>query len=89
MGHTATADLPFVQHNDDRINFWAPERDGDYALVNARGRDYAEALLRVIRETQNPTIFGSVIRAIVAGGVYGPVEIGFCHALGVELVGLV
>jgi hypothetical protein len=39
----------------------------------------------MIRRTNNPTLFGAVMRAIVHSGVFGPVEIGFCHALGVEL----
>jgi hypothetical protein len=45
-------------------------------------------MLAVIRSESNPTIFGSVLRAITAGGLYEAEEIGFCHAVGVELVGL-
>jgi hypothetical protein len=69
-------------------NFWSPDRSGTYVEGNARGRVYADELLAKIRDEQDPTIFGSVIRAMSAGGTYGAVEIGFCGRIGIELIGL-
>lgn len=80
--------LPFVSNDGETTNFWNPDRGGEYEVACARGRRYAEELLEVIRLEENPTLFGTVLRAIVAGRVYGGVEIGFCHRLGIELLGL-
>jgi hypothetical protein len=85
----AAASLSFVTLTGDKVDFWAPERSGDYETDNAAGRRHAEALMRLIRETDNPTIYGSVVRAMTLHGTYGAVEIGFCSRIGIELIGLV
>lgn len=79
-------DMTFATRKaDGTLDLWTPERPDDYADANAMGRDYAAELLLTMRRTGNPTLFGAVMRAIVYSGEYGPVEIGFCHALGAEL----
>jgi len=81
--------LSFVEQTaSEAVAFWEPDRSGEYEVACARGRDYADELLSYIRDEQNPTIFGSVVRAITAGGIYGAVEIGFCNRIGIQLLGL-
>jgi len=81
--------LPFVEvRADSVVNFWAPATADDYEAQCALGRSYAEALLAEMKATKNPLLFGTVIRAITAAGKYEGVEIGFCSALGIELLGL-
>jgi len=83
------ADLTFVTKREDgTLDLWTPERPDDYAIANAMGRDYAAEVLLMMKNTNNPALFGAVIRAIVRSGEYSGVEIGFCHGLGVELAGL-
>lgn len=72
----------------NQLGEWEPDRGGDYETQNARGRAYAVEVLEVIQNTRNPAIFGSCVRAIAGAGIYGAVEIGFCHRLGVELLGI-
>lgn len=78
--------LPFVSSRTTRVNYWKVDRTGDYAANCARGRAYAEALLSHIQEAKNPVILGSVMKAMIAAGVYEGVEIGFCAHLGIALV---
>lgn len=80
--------LSFTAVVGGRVSLWAPDRSGSYGEANARGRRYAEEMLAHIRATQNPVWFGFIIREIAQSTVYGPVEIGFCHRLGVELLGV-
>lgn len=83
------ADLTFVtRKSDGTLDLWTPERPELYAVANAMGRDYAAELLMMIRHSNNPVLFGAVIRAIARSGEYGAVEIGFCHSIGVELAGM-
>ncbi|MEO5867185.1 MAG: hypothetical protein ABIS14_11700, partial [Sphingomonas sp.] len=42
---------------------WAPLRTGDYEQDCAQGNLYANEVLALIEETENPAIFGSVVRA--------------------------
>lgn len=78
--------LSFVALDNYAINFWAPQRDGDYEVDCARGRAYAHELVTYMRHHRNPTILGSVMRSITTGGVYEGVEIGFSHQLALSLV---
>lgn len=80
--------LSFVRRETEMLACWRPDRSGDQRDCQARGAAYAEEFLAAMRAAENPGMFGSVIRAIATDGTYGPVEIGFCHAVGVELIGL-
>lgn len=64
---------------------WSPVRTGRSAIDNEHGRACADEVLAFIAETNNPAIFGSVIRAITEGGVYCAVEIGFCSRIGIYM----
>lgn len=79
--------LSFVTQSDSEISFWSPDRHGEYEVDCARGRAYAEELLALMTTENNPSLFGSVLRAIVAGGTYEATEIGFCSRVGIELLG--
>lgn len=68
---------------------WSPETTGDYSKDAQTGRDCADELISMIERTENPCLFGTVVRGIVESGVYGAVEIGFCSKIGIHLIGLV
>jgi len=67
-------------------DYWYPTRTGRYTQDCARGRAYADELLTYIRDTGSSIILGHVAAAMVAGVVYGPVEIGFWSRINVALV---
>lgn len=80
--------LSFVKHEGGVTCFWVPDRSGTYGQACARGRGYARELQEFLKVFGNPTVYGSVVRDITTGGAYGAVEIGFCHEIGVLLIGL-
>ena len=86
----SAADLTFVTRNeaDGSLNLWTPERPADYASACAMGRDYAAELHGFMTASGNPVVFGAVLRAISAGGIFGGVETGFCSAFGIALLGV-
>lgn len=93
MTDASVADLTFVTkkaRNDigGTFNLWTPERPDDVTEARQMGHDYAAELMLMIRKTGEHQIFGAVIRAISESGTYGPVEMGFCHAIGIELLGI-
>jgi hypothetical protein len=77
--------LSFVQANNKKTNFWNPIRTGDYAADCKQGKQYADELLRTIRAHPNPTVIGSIVRAMIENAAYEAVEIGFCNHIGVML----
>jgi len=81
------ADLSFVTFRNGKCDMWTPERPADRAQAIEMGKDYAREMLVMIRETDNPLIFGAVIRTMTSNGLWGPVEMGFCSVLGIELLG--
>jgi hypothetical protein len=83
----STHTLSFVApRGDGGRNFWAPERSGDSEEDHALGRAYAAEFLEWLEVHRNSVMVGSIVRAMVAGGVMGAVEAGFCHRLGMELM---
>lgn len=62
--------------------FWMPERSGSYARDCAQGRAYADELVEHIRGDSSPNLVGSVVAAMIGGGRYEGVEVGFCARLG-------
>ena len=73
--------VPFVTADWE----WKPTRTGDYGKDCDAGRHAAERLMAVIQQTDNPVLFGTVMRSIIAAGKYDAVEIGFCSVIGIEL----
>lgn len=65
---------------------WAPSRSDCYEQDCATGREYATALMTIISEQENPALFGTVVRAITAGGRFEGVEVGFCSVIGIQLL---
>jgi hypothetical protein len=53
---------------------------------NARGRLQAEELIKRIRKGEMPTLLGPAVKAMIERGVYGGIEVGFFHAIAVELM---
>ena len=66
---------------------WEPERSGNYTIDCSTGRDLANEVISITRDTRNPLVIGTAIRAMVESNRYEAVEIGFCSRLGVVLVG--
>ena len=65
---------------------WEPIRSGDYDRDCEHGRQIAKDTLAMIAATENPALFGTVVRAITAGGQFDGVETGFCSAIGIFIV---
>lgn len=65
---------------------WNPIRSGDYAEDCSFGRENGKQVLLAIRESENPALLGTAIRAMVEAGHYGGVEVGFCSVFGLSLV---
>ena len=87
MDMNAGGDMPSLPLKDGAL--WQPDRTGNYGKDCETGRAAADSLLQTIEETQNPCLFGTVVRAMVEGGVFGGVEAGFCSVIGIKLIGLV
>lgn len=64
---------------------WNPVRSGDYAEDCSFGRETGEQVLLAVRESENPALLGTAIRAMVEAGKYGGVEAGFCSVFGMSL----
>lgn len=64
---------------------WNPVRSGDYAEDCSFGRETGEQVLLAIRDSENPALLGTAIRAMVEAGNYGGVEAGFCSVFGMSL----
>ena len=77
MTETKYAALSFASGAD----LWAIEATGDYAADNAAGRAAAAELTRVMFFSDAPFLLGHVVKAMIAKGRFGGVEIGFCHAV--------
>lgn len=75
-------ELGFVTSDSD----WAPERTGDYDKDCQIGRNYAAEFIKMMREQENTAFLGRIMRAMIAGGTYGGVEIGFCAVTAAQLL---
>lgn len=78
--------LPFVREGKGSLELWVPERTDDWALDNATGRRYASLLVEVMVETEEPLLLGRVVSAMVSGGHFEAVEVGFLHHLATRLI---
>lgn len=71
----------------DAVDLWPAASAGmPYGEQNTLGRERAEDLLDVIRRTGSPVLLGHVLEAMVKKGKFEGVEIGFCHALSVDMM---
>lgn len=76
----------------DRLGFiagksmWAVARTGDWPLDNRTGAQHAEELIAFIKSNPgSEPLLGHVMRDIAAGGIFGGVEVGFCHRIAAEI----
>jgi hypothetical protein len=76
----------FTCISDGRTDLWPDTEPMGYGAANQVGRDRAADLVEVMRRTATPALLGHVIEAIVRKGIYGGVEVGFFHALSVEVI---
>lgn len=80
------ADLTFLTWNGATRCWWTPERPEDYADACAMGREYANEFLAHCEHVGDRGETGSKLQRIMAammlGGVYGGVEVGFVQAIG-------
>lgn len=90
LTNTTFADLSFTTWNDATRCWWTPERPDDYAHACALGREYATEFVlhceRVGNRGESGSMLNHIMGAMVAGGMYGGVEIAFCQGIG-ERVG--
>lgn len=86
LTNTAFADLSFTTWNDATRCWWTPERSDDYGHACAMGREYAAEFVLHCKQLggreEAGLMFNRIMAAMVAGGVFGGVEVGFCHAIG-------
>jgi hypothetical protein len=66
---------------NDGTPVWLPDRSGSYSTQCERGRSYASALMATICDDDLTPRFGAVLRAMVEGGEWGAVEIGFAQQI--------
>lgn len=71
---------------DGVLDYWNPVRIDDWATDNGSGRTYATRTIDHIREKQNPIALISIMRTMIAKGVYGGVEAGFIAMLAAEII---
>lgn len=80
------ADLSFLTWNDETRCWWTPERPEDYAHACELGREYADEFMLHCKHVDDRGETGSMLNkitaAMVAGGVYGGVEVAFSQAIG-------
>jgi hypothetical protein len=80
------ADLTFVTWNDATRCWWTPERPDDYGHACAMGREYANEFLAHCKHVddrgETGAMLNRIMAAMVAGGVYGAVEVAFSQAIG-------
>ncbi len=72
--------------SDGEKNFWAPKVTGEYIEDCARGRAAARETIDYVREMKSPNIVGSIFRDMIKAGIYDAFEIGFCAAIGMNIV---
>lgn len=79
---TAYNQLTFVRLDDagQVVDWWLIEETGDWSKDNQTGRDAAESLMRMMFFTDAPVYLGYVVKAIIAKGRYGGIEVGFFTA---------
>lgn len=74
---SAYAVLPFADGQD----YWPLAESGDWSADNRTGRQAAADLLRVMTFQDAPPLLGFVVKAVMAKGRFGGVEVGFCQAI--------
>ena len=81
--HHSLATLSFAggARDSGKICLWAGPLSSDAAECNAEGRARADELLVYMDREGLPFLFGHVVSAIIAGGRYGPLEVGFFHRI--------
>jgi hypothetical protein len=67
-------------------DLWPDVQPETYSEANQVGRDRAGELVERMRRTDSPALLGITVEAIIAKGKIGGVEIGFFHALSIELM---
>jgi hypothetical protein len=86
LTNTAFVDLSFTTWNDATRCWWTPERPDDYGHACALGREYAAEFLLHCKHLddrgETGLMLNRIMAAMVAGGVFGGVEVGFWHAIG-------
>jgi hypothetical protein len=77
-----TETLSFVTRTADGLDYWSNvEESGDWGSDNARGEDCAREMLRFQFFHDAPMIFGYVLKAMIAKGRFGGVEVGFANTI--------
>ena len=67
------------------VETWSPHVTGDWSIDCARGRTYADEALDFMRQSNNPTYLGHVVKGMIGNGAYSGVEVGFMQRIG-ELI---
>lgn len=80
----SVTDLPFVEIDGERMDLWAAEESGVWALDNKIGRTHADECVRYMRHRQAPNLLSGIVKDMMAHGRYGGVEVGFLHRIGVH-----
>ena len=60
-------------------DLWSPEITGNWRIDTSQGKVYADELVAQIRESNNPTILGHLIKSMIGKGSWSGVEVGFFH----------
>lgn len=68
------------------MDYWSPDITGDWVTDTAVGKEYADEAVRCIRNKQNPSALGHLIKAMIGKGGYTGVEVGFFHRMSEHLL---
>ena len=60
---------------------WVSCLAADWGVGNEIGARDADALILRMRHEHMPTLLGHTVRAMIAEGFYGAIEVGFFHRL--------
>jgi hypothetical protein len=70
-----------VNGDGEVISLWNPIVTGEYATDCAKGRDYADEVVRSMIAEEKPALLGWVIRGFGQDESRHGVEVGFCQRI--------
>jgi hypothetical protein len=73
--------LSFVECRENSVDTWEVKRTGIFIADTAIGRNYADDLILEMARSGNTAALGHVFQGMLAKGVYGAIEIGFCQRI--------
>lgn len=74
------------RYNTQSIISWAPVVTGEWGKDTAQGKVYADEAMAHIRQRDNPSILGHVMKSMIGQAAWSGVEVGFFHRISEHLL---